>query len=377
MKLQRWFIDFLQHEKASGIILIACTFFSLLIANSSIGESWIGIFHLQLFQFSLLEIINDGLMTLFFLLIGLELKREFIDGKLSHIKFAVLPVAAAFGGMIVPAFIYYALNKGTATQSGAGIPMATDIAFSLGILSLLGNRIPLSLKLFLTSLAIIDDLGAIITIAAFYSQHISLIYLSVAILVWLILLLANKYNFSNSILYIIGGILMWYCMLQSGIHPTISGVLLAFAIPFKSIKNISLAESFYHQLDKPVAFFIVPLFALANTSIPIPSHFSEHLISANAIGIFLGLVIGKPLGIILFTYLAQKIKIGKLPDDINMKLIAGVGMLGGIGFTMSIFISLLAFDVPQLQDISKLAIIISSAIAAIIGWGWFTIALRK
>ncbi|MEN9522600.1 MAG: sodium/proton antiporter, NhaA family, partial [Bacteroidota bacterium] len=248
------------------------------------------------------------------------------------------------------------------------IPMATDIAFSLGILSLLGNRIPLSLKLFLASLAIIDDLGAIITIAVFYSQHILLVYLIAAISIWVMLLITNKINFSNLLVYIIGGLLMWFCTLKSGIHPTISGVLLAIAIPFKSNNTVSLAEKFYCQLDKPVAFFVVPLFALANTSIIIPADVASSLISANAIGIFLGLVIGKPLGISLFTYLAQKINIGKLPDEINMKLIIGVGMLGGIGFTMSIFISLLAFDTSHLQDISKLTIIISSTVAAIIGW---------
>ena len=237
MKLQRWFIDFIKHEKASGIILILSTLISLFIANSTLSFFWISLFQIDIFSFKLIDIINDGLMSLFFLLIGLELKREFIEGELSKIKFALLPVIAAIGGMILPASIHYFFNQGTSTQSGAGIPMATDIAFSLGILGLLGNKIPLSLKLFLTSLAIIDDLGAIITIAFFYSNHISLLYLSFALIVWVVLLIANKFNFNHFSIYVFGGIILWYCMIKSGIHPTISGVLLAFAIPFKSINN--------------------------------------------------------------------------------------------------------------------------------------------
>jgi NhaA family Na+:H+ antiporter len=222
----------------------------------------------------------------------------------------------------------------------------------------------------LVALAIIDDLGAIVTIAFFYSQQIAWLFLLAACLIFALLLLLNKLNRSEAWLYVLGGIILWYCLLQSGVHPTIGGVLLAFAIPFKTIKNSSLAENFYHQLSKPVAFVIVPLFALANTAIFIPDGVAQQLFSSNSLGIFLGLVIGKPLGITLFTLLAITIGIGKLPFDIKMKHIFGAGLLGGIGFTMSMFISMLAFDTTEIQEISKLTIIVSSAVAAALGWLW-------
>lgn len=363
MPITRFFKDFFDSEKAGGFVLIACTLLSLILANSIWSENYIHFWHTQLGSHSLEHWINDGLMTIFFLLIGLELEREIYAGELSNIKNALLPISGALGGMLLPAGLFLLLNFGTETQSGAGIPMATDIAFALGILSLLGNRVPTSLKIFLTALAVIDDLGAILIIAIFYTNDLNWINLSIALSIFGVLLILNRLKVHNLIPYLIGGVFMWYFMLNSGVHATITGVLLAFAIPFSTGSRKSPSIILQNILHKPVAFIILPIFALANTAIIINSDWHFALKQNYTLGIALGLIIGKPIGIALFSYLAVKLKICTQPDDINWKAIIGVGFLGGIGFTMSIFITLLAFSDTEHIDNSKIMILLSSLIA--------------
>ncbi len=371
------FNEFFENEKSSGIILIACTLFSLSIANSMFSEDYLHIWHYLIGGQSLEYWINDGLMTIFFLLIGLELKREINEGELSKIKDALLPIFAAFGGMIVPAGLYLLLNHGTAIQSGAGIPMATDIAFALGVLSLLGNRVPITLKVFLTALAVIDDLGAIIVIAVFYTNSISWVHLGGAFGTLVLLFILNRMKFKKLIPYLIGGIIMWYFMLNSGIHATITGVLLAFVVPGAANSGKSPSTILEQFLHKPVAFFILPFFALANTAITVNSNIAETLGQHYSIGIALGLIIGKPLGIFLLSFLAVAAGICKLPDDIHWKTIASVGFLGGIGFTMSIFITLLAFRDQTIINNAKFVILLSSLVAGFIGFLLLKVSLKK
>jgi NhaA family Na+:H+ antiporter len=307
-------------------------------------------------------------MAIFFLLIGLELEREVYIGELSNLKKAMFPISGAIGGMIVPAAIFISLNYGLNTQAGAGIPMATDIAFALGILSLLGNKVPLSLKIFLTALAVMDDLGAIIVIALFYSKTIVLMNLLIALLIFGALLLLNRLKIHLLFPYLIGGVTMWYFMLHSGVHATIAGVLLAFAIPFGKGDDKSISYKLQHWLHKPVAFIILPIFALANTAIVIHSGWYMQIVQPIGLGILLGLVIGKPLGIYLCCKLTTKIGISNIPEQLNWKQIAGVGMLGGIGFTMSIFISLLAFEDISIVNTAKMMILTASLIASVTGY---------
>lgn len=377
MKVTRLFKDFIESEKAGGIILIICTLLSLLAANSSFGESYMHFWHQNIGTHSLEHWINDGLMTIFFLLIGLELEREIYAGELSNVRNALLPISGALGGMILPAGLFLLLNFGTDTQSGAGIPMATDIAFALGILSLLGNRVPTSLKIFLTALAVIDDLGAILIIAIFYTGDLNWMNLGIALSIFGVLLILNRMKVHNLIPYLIGGVFMWYFMLNSGVHATITGVLLAFAIPFSSGSKKSPSIILQHFLHQPVAFFILPVFALANTAILINSDWHYALSHNYTLGIALGLILGKPIGITLFSYLAVKFKICKLPEDINWKAVIGVGFLGGIGFTMSIFITILAFSDKEHIDNSKIMILVSSLIAGAIGFVYLKSVLKN
>ncbi len=372
----RLFKEFFESEKAGGLVLIACTILSLALANSGFGVEYNNFFQTQLVGHSLVHWINDGLMTIFFLLIGLELEREIYKGELSNFKDALFPIFGAVGGMIIPAAIFLMFNFGTETQSGAGIPMATDIAFALGILSLLGNRVPLSLKVFLTALAVIDDLGAIIIIAIFYTKAILWNNLFIALGIFALLLVLNRMKVRNLIPYLIGGIAMWYFMLNSGVHATITGVLLAFAIPFGSSDEKSTSYVLQHFLHKPVAFFILPLFALANTAIIFSGNLAQTLSENYSLGIALGLIVGKPLGIFILTYLAVSFNICKLPADINWKSILGLGLLAGIGFTMSIFITLLAFDNETIINNSKLVILISSLVAGVIGFIMLKLTLK-
>ena len=316
-------------------------------------------------------------MTIFFLLIGLELEREIYRGELSDIRNAALPVFAALGGMVVPAGLFLLLNIGTGLISGAGIPMATDIAFAVGILSLLGSRVPASLKVFLTALAVADDLGAILIIALFYTSTLFFTNLFIALAIFGVLLLLNRMKVHNLLPYLIGGVAMWYFMLNSGVHATITGVLLAFAIPFGDGSEKSPSFKIQHFLHKPVAFLILPLFALANTCIPLSGNIREALSQTYSLGIIAGLAIGKPLGILLFSFIAVALGFCTLPDGLNWKRITGAGFLGGIGFTMSIFITLLAFDDIDIINNSKIAILAASLISGIIGYIWLNRSLKE
>lgn len=367
MRITKLFKEFFDAEKASGIVLIVCTVLSLYLANSAMGEQYIHLWKQNLNGHSIDHWVNDGLMAIFFLLIGLELEREIYAGELSDFKSALFPILAAAGGMAVPAALYYAFNRGTDAVSGAGIPMATDIAFALGVLSLLGKRVPVSLKIFLTALAVIDDLGAILCIAIFYTKSIDFMQLGISMSIFGLLLVLNRLKVRNLIPYLIGGVFMWYFMLHSGVHATISGVLLAFAIPFGNGDEKSTSYVLQHFLHWPVAFIILPIFAFANTAIAFPVDWTSGLMAHNSIGVFVGLVLGKPLGVFAFTLLAVTLGLSQLPQGLKWKHIIGAGMLAGIGFTMSIFITLLAFDTDQFIVSSKIAILISSLVAAILG----------
>jgi NhaA family Na+:H+ antiporter len=374
--LTKLFVEFFESEKTSGIILILCTALSIVLANSYFGKDYLDFWHNKIgfeiggvaLKYSIAHWINDGLMAIFFLLIGLEIEREIYNGELSDIKNATLPVFAAIGGMATPALLHFIFNRGTATQAGFGIPIATDIAFALGVLALLGNRIPISLKIFLASLAIIDDLGSIVIIALFYMGDLSRLNLFLALSIFTGLLILNRLRVYKLSFYLIPGFFMWYFMLKSGIHPTITGVLLAFAIPFANGDEESPSYKLQHFLHRPVAFIIIPLFALANTCITLTENWTEGLLTLNSVGIFAGLLAGKPLGIFLFSALAVKMGLSQLPSDVSWKHIIGAGFLGGIGFTMSIFVTILAFDNPEIVQNSKISILLGSLAAATVGF---------
>lgn len=376
MTITNYFKKFLHSSQSSGIILILCVAISLLIANSSLGESFqnlldknIGteLFHLN---YPLSIWINDGLMAIFFLLVGLEIKREIVEGELSNFKSASLPIIAAIGGMIVPAAIYFLFNHGTEYAKGWGIPMATDIAFSLAIISMLGRKVPLSLKIFLAALAIVDDLGAILVIAVFYTDQIHWDYLGLSALMVTILVALNFFNFKKHIFYIIPGLFLWYFMHHSGIHATIAGVLLAFTIPTNiSTTEISPLEKLEQKLHLPVNFLIMPIFALANTNITFRSGMVDGLFTNFGYGIILGLFLGKLLGITFFSWIFIKLKISSLPDQSSWTQVMGAALLAGIGFTMSIFIALLSFKGhPEIQDEAKFAVLVASLISGFAGY---------
>ncbi|MFM8255945.1 MAG: Na+/H+ antiporter NhaA [Bacteroidota bacterium] len=365
--ITRLFLDFFKSEKFSGFLLIGCTAVSLLLANSSWGDAYAHFWHHPFAGLTVELWINDGLMAVFFLLVGLEIEREIYIGELSTFRHAVLPIVAAVGGMVVPASIHLFLNNGTPTASGAGIPMATDIAFALGILSLAGKAVPPAIKVFLTALAIIDDLGAILVIALFYTEQLSFLYLSIALLTFALLFFIGKKGITKGWIYAVGGIVLWYCMFRSGVHATISGVLLAFAIPFGKGGDQSLSARLQHFLHPVVAYFIVPVFALANTGIVLSSEIVHTLGSLNSLGILMGLTLGKPIGILLFSALAVQLKTASLPTGVAWKHILAAGMLAGIGFTMSIFITILAFPDPLTIVSSKVAILVASLLSAFIG----------
>ena len=375
-RLSRLFIEFFDSEQASGVILIVCTLTSIVIANSRFGEGFLDFWHLKAgfeagniaLLYSVEHWINDGLMAVFFLLIGLEIEREIYIGELSDLKNASLPIFAAIGGMVMPALFYLLINWGTGTQNGFGIPMATDIAFALGVLALLGSKIPAALKVFLTALAIIDDLGAILMIALFYVEDFSFLYLMLSLAVFAGLLVLNRMGITSLAFYLLPGIFMWYFMLQSGVHATLTGVLLAFALPFRDGGEQSPSYRLQHSLHKPVAFFIMPLFALANTGIVFSGRWVNELLSPNSLGVFTGLFIGKPLGIVTASFLAIKSGVSKISSDLSWGHILGAGFLGGIGFTMSIFITLLAFHDPITIQSTKISILLSSLSAGSMGY---------
>lgn len=417
-RLTNPFRQFIELEESSGIILLLCSVLALVLANSPWQESFVhfweehfslafGTFRLEK---SLEHWINDGLMAIFFLLVGLEIKQEVMEGELSNLKKALLPIMAAVGGMIVPALIFAFFNRGSVTASGWAIPMATDIAFSLAILSLLGNRVPTALKVFLAALAIVDDLGAVLVIAFFYTEEIHLWYLLGAGSIFAFLMLLNLLKFRQLGVYIILGVLMWFCMLESGVHATIAGVLLAFTIPFRTrpasrpellltlderlerirkeikhneelrprdiseeLEEISLrmrspAQQLERNLHSYVAFLIMPVFALANAGVVMDAHILNHVWQPVSAGVVLGLLLGKPVGIALFSWLSVRLKLASLPQGVIWRHIIGVGFLGGIGFTMSIFITLLAFTDASLHSLSKLSIVVASLTSGTIGY---------
>lgn len=385
MLITNYFKKFLHSSQSSGILLIICVAVSLIIANSSAGEAFqrlldtkIGteIFHLN---YSLSIWINDGLMAIFFLLVGLEIKREIVEGELSSFKSASLPIVAALGGMLVPALIFFLFNQGTDYVKGWAIPMATDIAFSLAIISMLGKRVPLSLKIFLAALAIVDDLGAIVVIAIFYTDQIHWDYLGLSALMVTILIALNFLKFKKHIFYIIPGVFLWYFMHHSGIHATIAGVLLAFTIPTNvSDTEVSPLEKLEQKLHLPVNFLIMPLFALANTNITFKDGMVDSLFTNFGYGIILGLFLGKVIGINLFSFVFIKLKISTLPDKSSWNQMIGVGLLAGIGFTMSIFIALLSFkDHPEIQDEAKFAILAASVISGLAGYTLLRLISKK
>lgn len=371
--LSNTFNKFFDSEKSGGALLVICTIISLVIANSSISSDYSNLWQRHFGGLSIEHWINDALMSIFFLLIGLELERELYIGELSNFKNALLPIIAAIGGMIAPALIHFSLNIGTPTQDGIGIPMATDIAFALGVLAILGNRIPASLKVFIVAFAVIDDLGAIAIIAVFYTEQLSIWYVVSALAVWLSLIALNRLRVMALLPYLLGGMLMWFFMLKSGIHATIAGVMLAFAIPFsaKDDDRASPSHNLEHFLHKPVAFIILPFFALANTGILVGPEWGQNLTKMNSLGITAGLIVGKPLGVTLFCFVAVASGICSLPPDLTWRHVFGAGLLGGIGFTMSIFISNLAFaGNAEMINASKIAILIASLVAGTFGFLW-------
>lgn len=377
MRLSRLFTEFFNSEKAGGLVLVACTFISLVIANTAIGEHYMHFWHTEVGNKPVEFWINDALMTIFFLLVGLELERELYIGELADIRKSLLPVFAAVGGMAVPALIHFLFNAGTPSQDGVAIPMATDIAFSLGVLSLLGNRVPASLKVFLTALAIIDDLGSILVIAFFYSKGLSALYLGLALGVFAVMLVLNRLRMHQVWIYLILGVVMWYFMYRSGVHATITGVLVAFAIPFGNGDEQSPSWHLQHVLHKPVAFIILPLFALANTAIAIPATWMKDLGADNSLGIMLGLLVGKPAGIFLFALLSVALGLSALPEGVKKVHLLWTGLLAGIGFTMSIFITHLAFTDEALVISSKIAIILGSLLAGLLGFVLLKVSLKK
>ena len=376
MLITQFFKNFLHSSQSSGIVLMVCVGISLMIANSSIADSFQALLDqkigTEIFQlnYPLSIWINDGLMAIFFLLVGLEIKREIIEGELSSVKSASLPIVAAIGGMLVPALIFYAFNYGTAYEKGWAIPMATDIAFSLAIISMLGRKVPLSLKIFLAALAIVDDLGAIVVIALFYTDQIHWNYLALSGLMVAILMILNFLNFKKHVFYVIPGIILWYFMHHSGIHATIAGVLLAFTIPTNlSTTELSPLEKLEQKLHLPVNFLIMPLFALANTNITFKAGMVDGLFSNFGYGIIVGLFLGKIVGINLFSWIFIQLKISSLPEKSSWSQMLGAGFLAGIGFTMSIFIALLSFkNHPEIQDEAKFAILVASIISGISGY---------
>lgn len=370
MIITNYFKKFFQIAQSSGNLLIICVILSLLIANSSLGSNFQELLDFKLGSYSISLWINDGLMTIFFLLVGLEIKREILEGELSSFKNATLPIFAALGGMLVPAAIFYFFNQGSKYENGWGIPMATDIAFSLAIISMLGKRVPVSIKIFLTALAIVDDLGAIVVIAIFYTEKIETTYLLLCGLVLLILIILNFFKVKRHIFYLIPGVFLWYFMHHSGIHATIAGVLLAFTIPTnESDTEISPLEKLEEKLHTPVNYFIMPLFALANTNIKFHNGMVDGLFTNFGYGIILGLALGKVIGINLFSFIAIKLKLSDLPNNSKWSQMLGAGLLAGIGFTMSIFIALLSYKGElEIQEEAKFAILVASAISGFMGY---------
>ena len=372
----RWFFKL---EAASGVVLLFAAIIALVISNSDLAELYFSTLNKYLFiginnfglKLSVLHWINDALMAIFFFFVTLEIKREFLQGELSNIKQALLPIIAAVGGMLVPALFYVFVNLGDSeTLNGWAIPSATDIAFSLGVLSLLGKRVPLSLKVFLTALAIIDDLGAIVIIALFYSGDLSIKYLSLMLLAFILLLLINKFNIKKFLPYLIVGLFLWDFTHNSGIHATIAGVLLAMTIPHrKKEKDFSLLIKIEHAISPYVAFGIMPLFAFANAGVSLEGLSFASLLDKVPLGIVLGLFLGKQLGVFIFSYVSIKLRIAQMPNNTSWYNFYGVGVLTGIGFTMSLFVGNLAFvENMQYMDGVKIGVLTGSLLSTLFGY---------
>ena len=429
-KLIRPFKEFTRAEASSGILLIICTVIALIWANTGLSESYFHLWHTKIsigvenfkLDYSLHHWINDGLMAVFFFVVGLEIKREFLVGELSTARQAILPVAAAIGGMVIPALIYIIFNAGGNGESGWGIPMATDIAFVIGLMALLGSNVPTNLKIFITALAIADDIGAVLVIAFFYTAQLSLTALAIAAGVYVILFIANRLGVRNLLFYIVFGLALWLAFLLSGIHATVAGVLLAFVVPATSryntkdflvngkelmeefdregeegpnvlaneerqnivqtlestcVKVLTPLQRFEHSLNPWVSFFIMPVFALANAGVPLQEDFFESLVNEVSIGIIAGLFIGKQIGIFFFSWLAVKMNIASLPSKVNWRHIYGAGILAGIGFTMSLFITNLAFTSEELTNIAKVGILAASLLSGVVGYMVLRFAREK
>ena len=372
----RWFFKL---EAASGLVLLFSAIIALVISNSELSNLYFNTLEKYLFiginnfgiKLSVLHWINDALMAIFFFFVTLEIKREFLQGELSNIKQAMLPIIGAVGGMLVPALFYIFINYGNSeTIVGWAIPSATDIAFSLGVLSLLGSRVPISLKVFLTALAIIDDLGAIVIIALFYSGDLSIKYLSLMLIAFIILLILNKFNVKKFLPYLIVGLFLWEFTHQSGIHATIAGVLLACTIPHrKKEKDFSLLIKLEHAISPYVAFGIMPLFAFANAGVSLEGLTFASLLNKVPLGILLGLFIGKQLGVFVFSYISIKLKFAQMPTNSNWINFYAVGVLTGIGFTMSLFVGNLAFvDSMQYMDGVKIGVLSGSLLSTVFGY---------
>ena len=372
----KWFFKL---EAASGLILLFAAIIALFISNSNLSELYFSTLNNYLFigindfglKLSVIHWINDALMAIFFFFVTLEIKREFLQGELSNIKQALLPIIAAVGGMLVPALIYVFINfDDSTTLNGWAIPSATDIAFSLGVLSLLGKRVPISLKVFLTALAIIDDLGAIVIIALFYSGDLSIKYLILMLIAFIILLIINKFNIKKFLPYLIVGVFLWDFTHNSGIHATIAGVLLAMTIPHrKKEKDFSLLIKVEHAISPYVAFGIMPLFAFANAGVSLDGLSLSSLLDKVPLGILLGLFVGKQLGVFIFSYVSIKMKIAQMPNNANWFNLYGVGILTGIGFTMSLFVGNLAFvENMQYMDGVKIGVLTGSLLSTLAGY---------
>jgi Na+:H+ antiporter, NhaA family len=410
---------FVEHSATGGVLLFAATVLALWLANGPYSEAYLHLLHLplglaigdHLWSYSLLHWVNDGLMTLFFFLVGLEIKREFLTGELSNRRAALLPMVAAAGGALTPALIYLAFNHGTSHQSGWAVPMATDIAFALGALSVLQSRVPMTLKIFLTALAIVDDLMAVLVIALFYSSQLNFVALGAALAVLLLLLACNLFGIRNLTTYALGGVVVWLAFLQSGVHSTVAGVLVAWTLPARSRMDAATFQAevkdLLSSLDAPqaelqhdlkqgtaiqlerlseavqsplgraedaitrlVSLLIVPVFALANAAVPFSADFLDPSRRGLGLGIVIGLCLGKPLGILLACWITVRVGWADLPGGASWGQMLGVGVLGGIGFTMSVFIASLAFPDPQTLNVAKTQIMLASALATVLGLLW-------
>ena len=381
----KWFFKL---EAASGLILLIAAILALMISNSSLSELYFNSLEKYLFiginefglKLSVHHWINDALMAIFFFFVTLEIKREFLQGELSNLKQALLPIIAAVGGMVIPALFYVVINyDNSETINGWAIPSATDIAFSLGILSLLGSRVPISLKVFLTALAIIDDLGAILIIAFFYSGDLSIVYLGLIFLSFIILLVLNKFSVKIFVPYLIVGLFMWYFTYKSGIHATIAGVLLASTIPHRNKeKDFSLLVKLEHAISPYVAFLIMPIFAFANAGVSLEGLTFNTLLNPVPLGILLGLFFGKQIGVLLFSYISIKFRLAEMPNNSNWLSIYGVSILTGIGFTMSLFVGNLAFaDNLQYIDGVKIGVLTGSLLSTVFGYFLLLVSSKK